>query len=194
MNMRVLNLFKDAAQVSRVVTAQSLSTLANRMIGFVIPWLILERTGSALNAGGVAFFMGVAALVGTLMSGLISDRIGGRRASIISDVFSFMTVLILPISLLFDFLPIWLVIVTQTLGVLFDGAGAIGKDTLVPRAAKDDGVPLIRATSLQETLQGTANFIGPLFAGLIIGIFSESATLFFVSFIFLLCIFLITGV
>ena len=66
--------------------------------------------------------------------------------------------------------------------------------TLVPRAAKDDKVSLIRATSLQETLQGTANFVGPLAAGLMIGIFSESVALVAVSLVFLVCIFLIRGV
>jgi MFS family permease len=192
--MEKLRLLLKSKQLGRVVTSQSLSTLANRMIGFVIPWLVLERTGSALDAGGVAFFIGIATLLGSLISGLISDRIGGRKASIISDLFSLVTVLILPFSLLFDFLPIWLIIVTQILGVLFDGAGAVGKDTLVPRAAKDDKVQLIQATSLQETLQGTANFVGPLAAGLLIGIFSESITLVVVSFIFLFCILLVSGV
>ncbi|HEU5121816.1 MAG TPA: MFS transporter [Candidatus Saccharimonadales bacterium] len=192
--MEKLRLIFKAKQVGRVVASQSLSTLANRMIGFVIPWLVLERTGSALNAGSVAFFMGIATLIGSLISGLISDRIGGRKASIISDVFSLITVLILPLSLLFDFLPIWLIVITQVLGVLFDGAGAIGKDTLVPRAAKDDKVPLVKATSLQETLQGTANFVGPLAAGLLIDIFSESITLVIVSLLFFICILLISGV
>lgn len=183
-----------AEQLVRVISSQSLSTLSNGMVGLVIPWLVLSRTGSALNAGGVAFAVGAASLVGTLASGVISDRIGGRRAALISDAASFVTVLILPITLLFDFLPIWLVITTQILGTLFDGAGAIGKDTLVPRAAEADDVPLVRATSLQEALQNTANFVGPMAAGLLVAIFSESMALVVVSALFMLSFVLIGGV
>jgi len=52
--------------------------------------------------------------------------------------------------------------------VLFDGPGMVARDALVPRVAREDDVPLVRATSLQETLQNTAQFVGPLAAGLLI--------------------------
>jgi hypothetical protein len=37
------------------MSSQSASTFANQVVAFVIPWLVLSRTGSALNAGGAAF-------------------------------------------------------------------------------------------------------------------------------------------
>jgi macrolide resistance protein len=42
----------------------------------------------------------------------------------------------------------------------------VARDALVPRVAREDDVPLVRATSLRETLQNTAQFVGPLAAGL----------------------------
>lgn len=52
-----------AGQVLRAVSAQSSSSFANQIVAFVVPWLVLARTGSALNAGTVAFTTGVAAVL-----------------------------------------------------------------------------------------------------------------------------------
>lgn len=57
------------SRLLRTVSSQSLSTFGNQIVAFVIPWLVLSRTGSALNAGGVAFSTGVAAVFGTLLGG-----------------------------------------------------------------------------------------------------------------------------
>jgi hypothetical protein len=46
-----------------------------------------------------------------------------------------------------------------------------------PAAAADHDVPLVRATTLQETLQNTALFVGPLAAGLLIAAVAEQGTL-----------------
>jgi len=51
-----------ANQLLRLLGSQSASTYANQVIAFVIPWLVLTRTGSAVSAGTVAFAMGVAGL------------------------------------------------------------------------------------------------------------------------------------
>jgi hypothetical protein len=47
-----------------VQRSPSASTYANQVIAFVIPWLVLTRTGSTVSAGTVAFAMGVAAFLG----------------------------------------------------------------------------------------------------------------------------------
>jgi hypothetical protein len=62
-------------------------------------------------------------------------------------------------------------------GTLFDGPGMVARDTLLPRVAREDDVPLVRATSIQETLQNTAQFVGPLAAGFLIATVAEQGTL-----------------
>jgi predicted MFS family arabinose efflux permease len=71
-----------AHQLLRLLGRQSAFTYANQVIAFLIPWLVLTRTRSAVSAGTVAFVMGVAAFVGVMTGGLIPDRIGGRKVSI----------------------------------------------------------------------------------------------------------------
>jgi predicted MFS family arabinose efflux permease len=182
-----------ANQLLRLLSSQAASTYGNQVIAFVIPWLVLTRTGSAVSAGTVAFAMGVAAFLGVITGGSITDRIGGRKVSIISDLLSTGTALLLGIALFFDFFSLWLVIVSQIIGVFFDGPGQIAKNTLVPSAATEQDVPIVRAMGLQQTLQNVANFVGPLSAGLLVALLSESITLMFASVLFAFCVFLVIG-
>ena len=183
----------SARRLLLTMSSQSASTFANQVVAFVIPWLVLSRTGSALNAGGVAFATGIASVLGTLFGGVIVDRIGGRRTAIVSDALSLVTVLALVVALFADFVPLWLIVVTQVLGVLFDGPGMVARDALVPRVAREDDVPLVRATSLQETLQNTAQFVGPLAAGFLIAAVAEQGTLLVAAAMFAAAVALIAG-
>ena len=184
---------RGANQLLRLLGSQSASTYANQVIAFVIPWLVLTRTGSAVSAGTVAFAMGIAAFVGVMTGGLVTDRIGGRRVSIIADVLSTVTAFLLGIALFFDYFSLWLVIVSQIIGVFFDGPGQIAKNTLVPAAATEQDVPIVRAMGIQQTLQNVANFVGPLSAGFLVALLSESITLMFASVLFAVCILLVVG-
>ena len=166
-----------AKQLLRIMLSQSMSTYANQVIAFVIPWLILTKTGSAANAGAVAFAMGVSGLVGTLIGGVVTDRIGGRRVSMLADALSLLTALGLAAALWVDFFAIWFVVITQMIGVFFDGPGQIGKNAAIPAAAAEEKVPVERAMGIQQMIQGVAMFVGPISAGFLIALFSESATL-----------------
>lgn len=181
-----------AHHLVRIMGAQSASTYANQVIAFVIPWMVLSRTGSALNAGTVAFAMGVAAFMGTLLGGLVTDRIGGRKMSIIADALSFITTLFLALTLFLDMFALWIVIISQMLGVFFDGPGMVAKNTTIPAAAEKHKVPLVRAMGLQQTLQNLAMFIGPISAGVLIALLTESYTLILASALFAIAIYLVT--
>lgn len=173
-----------ARQLLTVLSAQSASTYANQVIALVVPWLVLTRTGSAASAGTIAFVMGIAALAGTVTGGLVTDRIGGRRVSILADSLSLITALTLAAALWLDSFSLWIVALTQVLGVFFDGPGQIAKVSTVPAAAGEEGVPITRAMGLTQTLQGVATFVGPITAGLLIASFGEANTLLFTTVLF----------
>ncbi|HEY5806063.1 MAG TPA: MFS transporter, partial [Candidatus Saccharimonadales bacterium] len=183
---------KTAKQLLSVMAAQSASVYANQVIAFVIPWLVLTKTGSATDAATVALATGLAAFLGILTGGLVTDRIGGRRVSMIADVLSAVTTVALAVTLFFDFFALWFVIISQIIGVFFDGPGAIAKNTIIPSAANEEKVPVVRAMGLQQTLQNLAMFIGPVSAGAIIAVLSESTTLLLASLLFVAAIVLIS--
>ena len=69
----------------------------------------------------------------------------------------------------------------------------VARDALVPRVPREDDVPLVRATSLQETLQNTAQFVGPLAAGFLIATVAEQGTLLVAAAMFAAAMALIAG-
>ena len=132
-------------------------------------------------------------MVGTLFGGVIVDRIGGRRTAIIADALSLVTVLALVVALVVDFVPLWLIVVTQGPG----GAVRRARDGGQGRPGAPGGPPgrrpLVRATTLQETLQNTALFVGPLAAGLLIAAVAEQGTLLVAAVMFAAAMLLIPG-
>ncbi|HEU5121832.1 MAG TPA: MFS transporter [Candidatus Saccharimonadales bacterium] len=180
-----------ARQLLRAMGSQSVSTYANQVIAFVVPWLVLTKTGSAASAGIVAFAMSATMLIGGLLGGLATDRLGGRKVSVIADIFSMITALGLATALFLDFFAIWFVIITQILGVLFDSPGQVAKNTTVPAAAKEGDVPVVRAMGLQQTLQNIAMFIGPISAGVLVAVLTESYTLILAAVLFLIAVYLV---
>jgi hypothetical protein len=82
--------------------------------------------------------------------------------SIQSDSLSAVTLLVIPVGLWTDTLPLWLIIGSQVAGVLFDGPGVVARNTLLAATARGDRIVTTSATSLQKTLQSSATFVGPL--------------------------------
>ena len=67
-------------------TANVASGAGNGIVMVVIPWLVLESTGSALAAGAVAALSSLPALLVLPLIGQAIDRFGSRRISILSDL------------------------------------------------------------------------------------------------------------
>ncbi len=62
-----------------------------------IPWFVLETTGSASQTG-ISVATGVVPFVVVgIVSGPIVERIGYKRASIVSDLLSFVSALLIPV-------------------------------------------------------------------------------------------------
>lgn len=172
--------------ILKLVLSQSISTLGNQVAALAIPWIVLERTGSASQTGLVAFTTGVAAIGGALIGGVLVDRFGPKRVSIVADLLSSVTLLLIPLFVFLNFLPLWLLIFLQFFGTLFDAPGATARDTMVPNVAKEDDLPIIKVGSYQEATQGLAQLVGPLIGGLAITSIGSSNTLVITAFLFVI--------
>ena len=79
-----------------MLTATASSVTANIIVAIAVPWLVLERTGSAALAGlaGAAAIAPIA--FSAVFGGALIDRIGKRRCSLIADTFSALAVAAIP--------------------------------------------------------------------------------------------------
>jgi predicted MFS family arabinose efflux permease len=67
-------------------TSQSLSDLGGAIAQLAVPLLVLEMTGSAVQAGVVGTAAQIAKLVARLPAGVLADRVDRRRAMLACDV------------------------------------------------------------------------------------------------------------
>ena len=101
------------------------------------PWLVLQRTGSALDASIVAMAGTLPLLAATLIAGAAVDFLGRRRVSMISDALSGLSVAAVPVlAMVFgaDAINVAVLAGLAALGALFDPAGMTARETMLPEA------------------------------------------------------------
>lgn len=135
------------------------------------PWLVLQRTGSALDASIVAMAGTLPLLFATLIAGAAVDFLGRRRVSMISDALSALSVAAVPVlALAFgtDVINVAVLAGLAALGAIFDPAGMTARETMLPEAAHRAGWTLDHANSVFEAIFNLAYIVGPGIGGLLI--------------------------
>ena len=135
------------------------------------PWLVLQRTGSALDASVVAMAGTIPLLVATLIAGAAVDYIGRKRVSMISDALSAVSVAAVPVlALTFGAHVVNVAVLAglAALGALFDPAGMTARETMLPEAATRAGWTLDHANSVYEAVFNLSYIVGPGIGGLLI--------------------------
>ena len=149
-------------------TATLLSGAGNGAATVVLPWLVLERTGSAGSAGILAAATALPLLISSLFSGTIVDRIGRRRTAVGSDVLSACSVAAIPVVDSLVGIDLFWLVVLAVVGAVFDPAGVTARETMLPATAARAGWPLERVNGVHEAVWGVAFLIGPGVGGVLI--------------------------
>ena len=158
------------------------SVISGSMVFIAIPWVALELTGSAATAGFVVAMTAVPALLMAPLIGSVIDRFGRRFVAIRAELFTALTVLLIPIIS-----GIWELTVVALIGVgvfraIFSPGGSTSRKSLVPDTAAPANMTLDRANSIHEGLFATGFAIGPALATLLIGQIGSANTFLIVAF------------
>lgn len=150
-----------------ILVATGLSGLGNAIAAVVLPWLVLQRTGSPAVAG----LVGAAALAPLVLSaalgGALVDRWGRRRTSVRADLLSAAAVAAVPVVDLVWGLTVPVLMVLVAVGALFDGPGMAAREALRPDVAHTSGWGLERVNARGEAVDGLAAVVGPAAGGLL---------------------------
>ncbi len=154
-----------------VLFAALMAGAGNGISIVAFPWLVLQKTGSALDASIVAIAGTLPLLAATLIAGAAVDFLGRRRVSMISDGLSALSVAAVPVlALVFGAhtINVAVLAVLAALGALFDPAGLTARETMLPEAAARAGWTLDHANSVYEAIFNLAYIVGPGIGGLLI--------------------------
>lgn len=161
---------KNSKPIIALFTANAISLTGNIFSSIAIPWLVLQTTGSATQTGITGFFTILPIVLAGFFGGVLIDRFGFKRTSILADMASGITVLMIPILHLTIGLPFWPLMILVFLGALFDAPGSTSRDALLPDLAEKAGMPIERATSISHVVERGARLVGAPLAGLLISI------------------------
>lgn len=145
-----------------------LSLTGNVMASIALPWFVLQTTGSAVQTGltGMAAFL--PAFLAGIFGGVLVDRLGGRRMSVISDIASGLAIFAIPVLYQTIGLSFTQLLVLVFLGALLDIPGVTARRTLLPRFAESARVRPEAMNSSFEVLGQIAGISGPALAGILI--------------------------
>ncbi|APU23931.1 MFS transporter [Actinoalloteichus sp. GBA129-24] len=153
------------------------SLLGNSVIAVALPWLVFQRTGDAAATGTVAAVTAIPALLAAFFGGLLIDKFGRRRMSIVADLGSALSVAALPaVDAVFG-LDLGLFILLGVLGALFDVPGLTARDALLPDIASAGRIDLDRLAGIRESLFAVSFLAGPALAGLALTLFPIEAVI-----------------
>lgn len=152
-----------------LLTASGVSLIGTRLSVIALPLFVLITTGSATRTGLVAFVEMTPLVIAQALAGPITDRVGPRRVSIVSDLVSGGVMALIPVLHAVDRLSFPALLVIVGLLGLARGPGDGAKYVMVPAVATASGQPPERVLGLEDTMNRTSSVVGPLGAAALVG-------------------------
>nr|MBA3348820.1 MFS transporter [Actinomycetota bacterium] len=162
-----------------LLAANVISITGNRLTQLAIPWFVLQTTGSVVKTGLVGFFSLLPFVISSALGGVIVDRLGYRRASIVADLASGASVLTIPLLFHTVGLPFGALLGLVFAGALLDAPGQTAREAILPQLIERAGTTLERGTSLFDGVSRGASMLGAPLAGVLIAVFGPANVLIF---------------
>jgi len=156
--------------LAALLAANTISITGIRITQLAIPWFVLQTTGSVAKTGLAGFFALLPVVISSALGGVIVDRLGLRRASVVSDLASGLSVLLVPVLFHTVGLPFAALLALVFAGGLLDAPGQTARDTMLPELVERAGTTLERSTSLFDGVFRAGNMLGAPLAGVLIAV------------------------
>ncbi len=131
---------------------------------------MLESTGSTALTGVIGAAAIAPVVIGGVFDGVLVDRFGYRRASIVSDAIGAATIAAVPLLHLTLGLPFWALLTLVVATGLLDTPGQAARHALLPELADEADLPLERATGWVDAAERAARLIGAPIAGALVSL------------------------
>jgi len=154
--------------VAGLIAAQYISLAGNMITVIALPLYVLSSTGSVTATGLAGFFATAPIVIGGALGGVLVDRIGFRRSSIISDVASGVTIAAVPLLASTVGLPFWALLALVFASGLLDTPGQAARTALLPELVAATGISLERAVGGFSAASRAAQLTGAPIAGLLV--------------------------
>ncbi|WP_432493889.1 MFS transporter [Kineococcus gypseus] len=160
-----------------VLAAHTTSSAGNTATAIAVPLHVHATTGSTALVGVAAAVALVPVVLGGVFGGVLVDRAGYRRTSVVSDLTGAVTIGLVPLLDATAGLPFAVLLVCLFATGLLDTPGRAARHALLPELAAAAGVPLDRATGRMDASERLARLLGAPVAGVAVGVVGAPAVL-----------------
>jgi len=164
--------------------ANFLSLSGSALTSIAIPWFVLQTTGSVVEMGVSAFFTIVPTIIANILGGVLVDRVGYKRVSVIGDLMAGAGILLIPLFYHTIGLPFVVLLLLIFLANLLNGPGGTARLSMIPDLAELAGMPFERATSISQGIGHISILVGAPLAGVLIALIGTSNLLWIDAFSF----------
>jgi MFS family permease len=173
----------ELAEHSRVplvslLGANAISLFGSMLTVVALPWFVLQTTGSASKAGLTLAVDTVPILFAGLFGGVLVDRFGFKRSSILSDLASAVGTGAIPLIYFTVGISFWQLLVIVFLASLVNQPGKTARTSLIPDLAEKANMPLRRVNSIAQSIPRFALLFGPPLAGILVSLMGAANVLF----------------
>lgn len=148
--------------------ADAISLTGNAVTQIAVPWFVLATTGSAALTALAVFFNFLPLVLAAFFGGVVVDRLGFRRTSVVADLASAGAVAAIPLLYSTVGLPLWALMALVFAGSLLDAPGATARAALLPDLVELAEVPMERASGIRAAIQQGATLAGAPLGGVLI--------------------------
>ncbi len=154
--------------------ASAISYTGDMLTLLAIPWFVLVTTGSVTQTGITAFFSTLPAVFSAFFGNLVIDRLGYKRTSVIGDIASCLTVMLIPLLYHTIGLAFWQLLLLVFIGGLLRSPGNTARGSMVPELAILANMRLERANALSDGVNRVSGLIGAPLAAVLITVIGTS--------------------
>ncbi|MDQ2716329.1 MAG: MFS transporter [Chloroflexota bacterium] len=155
-------------------SANTISVTGSSLTLIAVPWFVLQTTGSATRVGFTGVAEVLAIIAAGFLGGVLVDRLGYKRTSVIADLASGAAIALIPLLYYSVGLAFWQLLILVFCAALFNAPGASARTALLPDIAGPAGMSLERANALLHAIERGSRLLGAPLAGILIALLGTS--------------------
>ena len=148
--------------------ASFMSLVSGSMTFMLMPWIAIELTGSAANAGLMITLTSIPGLLLSPVMGGFIDRFGRRRVAILSELGSAVMNLVIALVAMAVGLDLGSLIAIAIIKTIVSSGVMSARKALVPDVAAAGKMTLERANSIHESVAAAGFATGPAIAAILV--------------------------
>jgi MFS family permease len=168
---------KDRTPLLTLYAANAISLIGSQMTLVALPWFVLQTTGSVAKTGGSVLGVAVPQVLSGFLSGALVDRLGYKRMSIVADLAAGAAMALIPLLHGGIGLPFWALLLLIFASNTLNTPGTTARQSMLPDLAALSGAELTRANAWYQSILNLSMVLGPVLAGVLIGVVDPSAAL-----------------